>query len=80
MSPRDVLSTEHVVMPKALRDELGDWFIKTERWGGGWGWRVEYPISRFAIVPMKGFASKSSARRDAYRVIRMMVKRRGTRR
>ena len=52
-----------------------DWFIETETVGRGrWGWRIAYPISRFAIGPTKSFASKSAAMRDAYRVIRILIK------
>ena len=65
---------------RMLSPSLKDWFIETEQvrrggMSGYWNWKIEYPISRYAIVGTKPFKTKGAARRDAYRAIRLLINR-----
>jgi hypothetical protein len=66
-------SNQKLPTPKVLSTYLKHWFIDTKQKGQRWTWSIAYPISRYAIVPTKTFATKAAARRDAYRVIRLLI-------
>ena len=60
---------------------LADWKIDLTHDSRGnrrWSWAIDYPLSRYAIIGTRDFKSKGAAARDAYRVIRLILERRGT--
>lgn len=69
------MSDPRVAKRKLSTKSLRDWFIEPEQTGRRWTWWIKYPISRYAIVPTKDFATKAAAMRDAYRVIRVLIRR-----